>query len=413
MKKEWSTPNLLLVNLGITGVGSWVYFIALNLIVLKQTNSAFAVTVLYLLKASAALLANIGAGSLVDRARTKQLMIVLQLIQAGLMVLLPLLDTLLMLYVFVFFINIASAMYHPTVLSYTTKLVAIEHRKTFNSYKSLLDSGAFITGPALAGLFMMKEEGDLAIYLNGAALLLAALLTLLLPDLEEEREKQDSLSFAMLKKDVVLVGRFSSTFPYVALISLLFHLMTVFMTATDSLEAAFATTVIKLTEGEYGVIVSGAGGGILVGSFVNAWLIHQLSLLRLMNVGAIITSLGYLLFAFSNTFVPAFIGCFTLSFALAFLNTGFLTFYQNNVPVHLIGRISSMLTFIESLLVLFFTICFGWLAEMFSIRMMVVIGACSMALLAIVFGGVNFQTVRAHFYSDRERKEKNSASKPL
>ncbi|MCM3538050.1 MFS transporter [Priestia endophytica] len=413
MKKEWNMLNLLLVNLGITGVGSWVYFIALNLIVLEQTYSAFAVTVLYLLKASAALLANIWAGSLVDRARTKQLMIFLQLIQAGLIVLLPLCNTILMLYVFVFFINIASAMYQPTVLSYTTKLVAQEYRKTFNSYKSLLDSGAFITGPALAGLFMMKEAGDLAIYLNGAALLLAALLTLLLPDVEEEREKQDSLSFAMFKKDVALVGRFSAAFPYVAFISLLFHLMMVLMTATDSLEAAFATTVIGLTEGEYGVIVSGAGGGILVGSFVNAWLIHHLSLLRLMSIGAIITSLGYLLFSFSNMFASAFVGCFTLSFALAFLNAGFLTFYQNSVPVHLIGRMSSMLTFIESLLVLFFTVCFGWLAEMFSIRLLVVIGACSMALLAIVFGGVNFQAVRAQFYLNRERKEKNSASKPL
>jgi MFS family permease len=413
MKTEWNTLNLLLVNLGITGVGSWVYFIALNLIVLEQTHSAFAVAVLYLLKASAALLANIWAGSLVDRARTKQLMIFLQLIQAGIMVFLPLLDPILMLYVFVFFINIASAIYHPTVLSYTTKLVAREHRKTFNSYKSLLDSGAFITGPALAGLFMMKEEGDLAIYLNGVALLLAALLTLLLPDVEEEREKQDSLSFAMFKKDVALVGRFSSTFPYVAFISLLFHLMTVLMTATDSLEAAFATTVIGLTEGEYGVIVSGAGGGILVGSFVNAWLIHHLSLLRLMSIGAAITSLGYLLFAFSNTFAPAFVGCFTLSFALAFLNAGFLTFYQNSIPVHLIGRMSSMLTFIESLLVLFFTVCFGWLAEMFSIRRLVVIGACSMVLLAIVFGCASFQAVRARFYSDGELKEKYSASKPL
>lgn len=54
------------------------------------------------------------------------------------------------------------------------------------------------------------------------------------------------------------------------IIYLLFSAMVVMMTATDSLEAAFATRILSLSEGEYGILVSIAGAGVLVGSLFNA-----------------------------------------------------------------------------------------------------------------------------------------------
>jgi len=45
--EAWRYPVILLFSIGVSSVGSWIYFIALNLIVLNLTGSAIAVSGLY------------------------------------------------------------------------------------------------------------------------------------------------------------------------------------------------------------------------------------------------------------------------------------------------------------------------------------------------------------------------------
>ncbi len=47
--KSWRYPMFLLTGIGIANIGEWIYFLSLNLIVLKETGSAFAVSILYLI----------------------------------------------------------------------------------------------------------------------------------------------------------------------------------------------------------------------------------------------------------------------------------------------------------------------------------------------------------------------------
>ncbi|AHA72651.1 hypothetical protein ABE52_23390 [Bacillus thuringiensis] len=77
--ETWRYLSILLFNIGVSSVGSWVYFIALNLIVLNITESAIAVSGLYIIRALSTLFTNIWSGSLVDRSNKKYLMIVLGL----------------------------------------------------------------------------------------------------------------------------------------------------------------------------------------------------------------------------------------------------------------------------------------------------------------------------------------------
>ncbi len=77
--ETWRYPSILLFSIGVSSVGSWVYFIALNLIVLNITESAIAVSGLYIIRALSTLFTNIWSGSLVDRSNKKYLMIVLGL----------------------------------------------------------------------------------------------------------------------------------------------------------------------------------------------------------------------------------------------------------------------------------------------------------------------------------------------
>jgi len=66
--RTWKQPLLLLAGVGISNLGAWVYFIALNLIVLEMTQSPFAVSVLYILLPLAALCAQARSSTAPTRA---------------------------------------------------------------------------------------------------------------------------------------------------------------------------------------------------------------------------------------------------------------------------------------------------------------------------------------------------------
>lgn len=84
----WKYPAILLCGIGISNFGAWVYFIALNLIVLDLTKSPLAVAGLYIVKPLATLFTNVWAGSVIDRMNKRTVMITLDLIRAALIALL-------------------------------------------------------------------------------------------------------------------------------------------------------------------------------------------------------------------------------------------------------------------------------------------------------------------------------------
>ena len=215
--ESWRYPAILLCSIGVSSVGEWIYFIALNLIVLNLTESALAVSGLYIVRAISSLFTNFWSGSLIDRFNKKKLMIILNMIQSILIVILPCFSSLVWMYVFVFIITVASSMYQPTSMTYITKLIPIEQRKRFNSLRSLLDSGAFLTGPAIAGFLFTVGTPHMAIYLNAIALFLSACITFKMPNIEAFEKfvghtERTSL-YRVLLQDWQMVIRFSLKIP--------------------------------------------------------------------------------------------------------------------------------------------------------------------------------------------------------
>lgn len=400
--ESWRYPAILLCSIGVSSVGEWIYFIALNLIVLNLTESALAVSGLYIVRAISSLLTNFWSGSLIDRFNKKKLMIFLNLVQSILIVILPCFSSLLWMYVLVFLITVASSMYQPTSMTYITKIIPVEQRKRFNALRSLLDSGAFLTGPAIAGFLFTVGTPYMAIYLNAIALFLSACITFKMPNIEAlekfiNRTEKASL-FRVLLQDWQMVIRFSLKNSYVMVVYLLFSAIIILMTATDSLEAAFATQILALSEGEYGILVSIAGVGVLFGSLTNSVIVEKIPTSWLIGMGSLVTALGYLIFTSSFSFLIAAIGCFVLSFATAFANTGFYTFYQNNIPSESMGRIGSIYGFFEALFIIIFTTIFGIFAEWITIRSVVISASFMMAFVAVILLWLNIKPSKSHYY---------------
>lgn len=380
----WKHTLLLLTGVGISNLGAWVYFIALNLIVLEMTQSPFAVSVLYILVPLAALCANVWSGSVIDRTDTRRLMMWLDALRAVVVFSLAFIDSLALIYVLVFLLNIASSVFESASLVYMTKLVPSGDRQRFNAMKNFVQSAGFILGPAIAGLLFMIGTPALAIQLNALALLVSVGILSLLPKLFTARDEVEVFNLRMILDDWKTVVRFASTMRYVTLVNGLFCVMTIFMSGLDSLEASFATQVLGFSESRYGFLVSVAGAGIIAGSIINATFSARLTLPFLISFGAILTPVGYLVFAFSESFVLAAVGFFLLTFALSFANTGFLSFYQNNVPTELMGRFSGVINVAESVLTIGLTFGIGLLAEYVGIRSTYVAFSLAFLLVGLV-----------------------------
>ncbi|MFA1819703.1 MFS transporter [Virgibacillus oceani] len=401
----WKYPILLLMGIGVSNLGAWVYLIALNLIVLEMTGSPLAISILYILIPVATLFTNFWSGSFIDRLNKRNLMISLDVIRAIFIFVLPFMDSLLLIYVNVFLINIASSIFEPTSMVYMTKLIPKKDRQRFNALRNFINSCGFILGPSVAGFLFIFGSPYFAIQLNAIALFISAVIILFLPNLEWGRENvfSENLSMKLIINDWKKVLHFSKFNIHISLVYFLFSGMTVFMTALDSLEAAFATEVLFLSESAYGFLVSIAGIGIIAGSLINALFVKHFTLNILIGMGAIFTPVGYIIFAFSQNFIWASIGFFTLTFALSFANTGFLTFYQNNVSVDIMGRFSSLLNMLEALFIILLTTTIGLFAELFEIRPIYIISSFGFLILGMMINIVVFdRSKRDYYYQDGE-----------
>lgn len=385
--KDWKYPLLLLSGVGIANLGAWIYLIALNVLVYHMGGSALAVAALYVIKPLATLFTNAWSGSMIDRLNKRKLMIHLDIYRALFIAILPLLPSLWIVYVFVFFISMASAIYEPTAMTYMTKLIPVEQRQRFNSLRSLIGSGAFLIGPAIAGVLLIASTPEYAIYINAIAFLLSGFITLLLPNLDKKEDSDttsNTLSLTVLKKDWNTVINFSRKHVYVVCVYFLFQSMFVLATATDSLELSFAKEVLLLTDSEYGFLVSIAGAGFILGAITNTILSKKLAPSFLIGIGSLFIAIGYIIYAFSNVFLIAAIGFFILSFSMAYANTGFYTFYQNNVPVHIMGRIGSIYGLVIALVTIFITILSGVATQFISIQLVVIVGSLIMLFITTV-----------------------------
>ncbi|MCP1529363.1 MFS transporter [Bacillus pumilus] len=395
MKKHWRDMSLLLGAIGIANIGEWIYMIALHLLIFQETGSVLAVTAVYMLRPAAALLTNSWSGSLIDRLNQRKVMISLDISRAILIACIPFAlfsGHLLILYVLVLLIQMAQAMFHPASMVYMTGLIPANNRKRFNAIRSLLQSGGFLLGPAAAGLLFLVGTPVFSIYINAICLLVSALLTMCLPNLLKQDAGQKGFTLSMLKEDARLVLRFSLTSRQIMAVYLLFSAaITVLPTAIDSLETAFAKEVLLLTDTQYGLLVSIAGAGIIAGAGLNSVIVERLPVSIMLGIGSLLVACGYLIYAFSSTLFIAAVGFFILAFFLAFANTGFMTFYQTNIPIEVMGRIASFYALVEAILTIMLTGVSGGLAHVLSIRTSVVTGSLCMLLVCLLLCFVIFR----------------------
>ncbi|AUJ25856.1 MULTISPECIES: MFS transporter [Virgibacillus] len=383
---SWKNPILLLLSIGISSIGNFIHLVAINIIVYQLTGSAAAVAGLWIIGPLTNIFTKFWTGSFIDYRSKRSVMILTYMFRAVFISLIPFAPNMIVIYIILVVLSIANAFFHPASSTYITILVPIEKRKRFNSFYSFASSGAFIIGPAIGGTLILSTSVEITLWLNAISFLIASILLLFISQTENiVKEAIPTLTVSQIIKDFTVVQSFMKENKYVSFIYLGFNLIMLFTFAMDAQEVVFTQQVIGLSELEYSMLISLTGLGSVSGAILLSIFSNQFSIRNMISVGIIMTAIGYVIYAFSWSFTSIVVGFLILGFFLVFLNAGIMTFYQNNVPVDIMGRVTSIYQLIQSALQVFFILVIGIAADIVSMRLTIIILALLMFLSSCLF----------------------------
>ena len=256
---------------------------------------------------------------------------------------------------------------------------------------SMTSSGAFLLGPAIAGFLIMYVSTDICIIINAVTFLVCAFFIFLLPDVDEKMGSvREPIRFATLLRDWIVIKDFSKKASFFITVYLLFQSAMLLGFALDSQEVTFIKQVLDLSDRDYGLIVSLTGLGALGGAFVSALVAKKVPLKFYLGVGMFLTSVGYVAFYASYNFLTATSAFVFLGFFMAFANAGYATFFQNTVPVDIMGRFASLTEMFQGIVQIALTLLLGFAAEVFTLQLVCLIFSgistiCALFLLITIF----------------------------
>ena len=385
VRKYW----LLLGGLGFSSLGNWIYLIALNLSVWHLTHSPAAVAGIYMVGPVARILSNIVAGSIIDRNDKKRLMIWSDIIRGVLVFIMPFSTSIWLIYSLIFLANIASSFFGPSSTYVITKLVHDDDKQRFNALLSTLNSGSFMIGPALAGGIIVLSNTSIAMWINSLTFFVCALAIYFLPRFDDvaASDKREIIRLQTIIEDFKIIWTFIRQLPALLYFLLIFNFALIIAFALDSQEMTFIKDVLNASDSIYGIIVSVAGVGAILGGILATALVNKLSLRTYIGLGFSLTLLSYTVFYASHSLWLAIISFVTLGLFMAFCNTGYATMYQKTIPTDIMGRFGSAINLLQSVLQVILTFVIGVLAEWYSLQITTVCFAAVGLLLACILYG--------------------------
>jgi DHA3 family macrolide efflux protein-like MFS transporter len=164
----------------ISLLGDRVHQVALAFLVLRATNSPFLVGLVFLVATIPNLLVGPIAGTLVDRWDHREVMIVSDLLRAGVVLLIPIaaVTNLALVYPLVFLVTTISIFFRPAKGAILPRLVASEDLVAANSALWIGETFADIGGYVLAGLFvaLLANQLPLAFWVDSVTYVASAIL---------------------------------------------------------------------------------------------------------------------------------------------------------------------------------------------------------------------------------------------
>ena len=282
--------------------------------------------------------------------------------------------------------------------AYLPSLVAREHIAASNAKLQLSESASQVVGPSLAGLLTQIITAPFAIALDAVSYAISALCFSLIhtPELLpiERIANPDQSQSALLKvKNDIIDGLHFLLRHKLLRIMLVFGILAnVSGGITYAILVLFVTRELGLNAVQFGIVMSAAGPGSIIGALISVRLVKRFGVAPTMLVGIIMSSLSSFVFPLLNGSALIVMGVmmsaeFIFGVGSTLWGVNVMSMRQMVTPSELLGRVTaSMRTLIIGALPIG-ALVGGWLGEWVGLRAALGVGAgiavvmCVMALL--------------------------------
>jgi DHA3 family macrolide efflux protein-like MFS transporter len=347
----------------ISLIGDRVHQVALAFLVLRATESPIAVGVVFLVATLPNLLFAPLAGALVDRWEHREVMIVSDLLRAGIVMLIPIaaVTDLVLVYPMVFLVTTISIFFRPAKLAILPRIVPQEDLVPANSALWVSETFADIGGYFLAGLFvaLLGSQLPLAFWVDAVTYVASALLVASIavaPLVRRGPAGEPSTQGAgtgrrpgrlgvftgelregwrFLRADAVLLANTIQAIVGQFMLGIILALTPVFADRSIDRLGVDSSAAYSFLEGAI-------GAGNLIGGFAIGLIGARLALGKAVIAGYVVTGAMVAAMAASGNLAVA-VG---LAFGVGVGNLGFVipsqTLFQRRVPMTLMGRVLSL-----------------------------------------------------------------------
>jgi len=324
-------------------VGTWMQTIAQNWLVYQLTGSARDLGLVNFVGAIPLVPLTLYAGAIADRFEKRR---VIFWCQAAMMVLAFLLAALCWtgavrlwhVLGLAFLLGAAQALDTPARQAFVVELVGKEDLGNAIALNSGIFHGARVLGPAAAGILVATSGVAGAFFVNGVSFV-AVLLCLFLMDVAlirrtgaEGESGRDLLGGAKFLREHRVPGAIVILISLSALLAMPYHVLI----------PIFAKEILGRGAEGYGVLMSAAGVGAVLGSLVSAT--HGVGARKgaAVTAGSLTFPFLLLAFAFCRSYTGAILLLVAIGFAFVLQNAPANSLLQHLVPDHLRGRVMAL-----------------------------------------------------------------------
>lgn len=319
----------------VSYLGDSLSLVALMLYLHDTTGRALAVALLLLAGDFAPSLLSPFTGVISDRFDLKRVMVVCELVQAGVVVVIALtLPSLPLLLGLVALRAVAGQVFQPASKAAVPALVPDKDLERANSSLGFGTNGAEVLGPVLAAALMPLLGIRGVLLFDAATFLVSALVLARLPRMSSTHDGRTSF----VADARAGLGYIWST-PVVRVIALGFCAVVAFNGVDDVALVFLAKDTFGGGDSAAALLLAGVGIGLLIGYLLLTRYSPRLAMVPLFVAGLAVSSAGNLLSGLAWAVLAAFVMQTVRGIGIAAMDVGANTLLQRAVPAPMLGRV--------------------------------------------------------------------------
>ncbi|GAA0731342.1 MFS transporter [Dactylosporangium roseum] len=338
--------GLLLFAFVTSGLGNWIYRLALPLMILERTGSALNTAVVYALEYAPLLVLSLPGGVFADRFDRRRILVAGDLTAAVLAGLLAVAVTvgsssLLMVYLAAFLLACVEPLYYPAFQGLVPALAGKRDLERANAWLQAGDNVMSLAGPAVAGVLIAVLGFQGAIWVDAGTFAVSALTILAIRKKagNEPGERTPPGLLGEIRAALVHIVRDNRI---LLSGSVLFALANFGTWSVQANLVYYLSDYRAMSPALVGVVMSAQGVGAVLGAAICPWLGHRFPPGRIILVGTVLAGAGIVALIPLRDVVSISI-MWALVYGIGTVNmVTWFVLRQRIVPPELLGRVVAL-----------------------------------------------------------------------